>query len=58
MVNHTKEELARRRALLVEEIKIQMYLGCEITCDNCGAKATCDSAFDLYNTNGDCLEDK
>jgi hypothetical protein len=29
-----------------------------ITCDKCPNKHTCVSAFDIYNTDGDCLEDK
>ncbi len=28
------------------------------TCTKCVDKDTCRSAFDLYNTNGDCLETK
>jgi hypothetical protein len=28
------------------------------TCDDCGAAATCEYAFDLYNTDGDCLAEK
>lgn len=30
----------------------------EITCHNCANRETCRSAWDLYNTNDDCLEDK
>ena len=26
-----------------------------ITCDNCDIKSTCVLAFDIYNTDGDCL---
>lgn len=28
------------------------------TCDNCAAVEGCFAAFDLYNTNGDCLMEK
>ncbi len=28
------------------------------TCDQCFSNETCPSAFDAYNTNGDCLEEK
>jgi hypothetical protein len=30
----------------------------ETTCWTCPAKDTCEFAFDGYNTNGDCLENK
>lgn len=29
-----------------------------MTCDECAENETCRSAFDAYNTGGDCLEDK
>ena len=35
--------------------------GCDIddcTCNDCSDKETCIYAFDLYNTNGDCLAEK
>lgn len=32
--------------------------GMDFTCDNCRARRTCPSAYDLYNVDGDCLEDK
>lgn len=28
------------------------------TCDDCGANDNCEYAFDLYNTDGDCLAEK
>jgi len=28
------------------------------TCDECSITRTCTLAYDLYNTNGDCLADK
>lgn len=30
----------------------------DFTCHTCDAKAACPSAWDLYNTGGDCLEEK
>lgn len=30
----------------------------DFTCLKCSAKSTCPSAYDLYNTGGDCLEEK
>lgn len=30
----------------------------EFTCATCNAEETCESAWDLYNTDGDCLESK
>lgn len=30
----------------------------KFTCDECGARLTCDLAFDEYNQNGDCLAEK
>lgn len=30
----------------------------EFTCDNCAHMPECSLAFDLYNTNGDCLASK
>lgn len=30
----------------------------EFTCDKCEWAPSCELAFDLYNTNGDCLADK
>jgi hypothetical protein len=32
--------------------------GAPMTCDTCPDNASCQSAFDAYNTHGDCLEDK
>lgn len=30
----------------------------KFTCDTCLGRVNCRSVYDLYNTNGDCLEDK
>lgn len=29
-----------------------------LTCDSCSIRSSCDVAYDLYNTDGDCLMDK
>jgi hypothetical protein len=28
------------------------------TCDDCGARYTCEYVFDWYNTDGDCMAEK
>ena len=30
----------------------------KFTCDTCLGRVNCRSVYDIYNTNGDCLEDK
>jgi hypothetical protein len=30
----------------------------DFTCHDCDARATCPFAWDMYNTNGECLEEK
>lgn len=32
--------------------------GFKLSCDECGARHTCEFATDPYNINGDCLADK
>lgn len=44
----------RRRALRVQRLPKDTAF----TCDSCGERHICVSAFDAYNTDGDCLEDK
>lgn len=39
-------------------IKEQGLTILDFTCTNCQQVSTCPSAYDLYNTNGDCLEEK
>lgn len=44
-----------------EEVRIELRMlghkteGVEITCQECPHNGTCDLAWDLYNTDGDCL---
>jgi hypothetical protein len=38
-----------------ERIGIQIV---SFTCDDCPSAPSCEFAFDLYNTNGDCLAEK
>lgn len=50
-------EESKRRALAV--IQESGWAGVEsITCEKCEANDSCEFAFDLYNTNGDCLDSK
>lgn len=44
----------RQRALLDTGLSIET----EFTCDTCPLALDCESAFDPYNTYGDCLEEK
>lgn len=39
-------------------IKDEGLVIADFTCTNCQFVTTCRSAYDLYNTNGDCLEEK
>jgi hypothetical protein len=47
------EELSAIRAQVVQEWGERSF-----TCDRCQARHTCEFAFDLYNTDGDCLAEK
>lgn len=49
----TDEELAAIRAEVAKGWEID-----EFTCDKCPDRYTCEYAFDMYNTNGDCLANK
>jgi hypothetical protein len=49
------EETATLRTRLVQEYGLGDM---PFTCDQCPARNTCDFAFDLYNTDGDCLAEK
>jgi hypothetical protein len=56
--------LGRRRTMLAELVEMESKKGDQkvtfdyITCDYCQRCNHCAEAFDLYNTNGDCLADK
>ena len=39
-------------------IKEQGLTIVDFTCTECSLVSTCPSSYDLYNTNGDCLEEK
>lgn len=30
----------------------------EWTCDECEARLVCDTSYDIYNTDGDCIQEK
>lgn len=48
-------ELRALRTQLIEEYGVGEI---NFTCDDCPAKRVCQFAFDLYNTDGDCLAEK
>ena len=50
----TKPQAKEVSAVELEELELKKTL----TCWNCVDQATCEYAFDLYNTNGDCLARK
>lgn len=60
----TNEEIAEMREEMLEahegfhhwQDNAPEYETPFITCDGCPHKYTCDLAYDLYNTDGDCLE--
>jgi hypothetical protein len=49
----TDGELHRLRYRMAEEYAVETF-----TCDGCGARRTCELAFDPYNEDGDCLAEK
>lgn len=49
----TDEELSKIRAEVAQGWEID-----EFTCDKCSDRYDCEYAFDMYNTNGDCLANK
>ena len=52
-------QLRVSRLMMIEDMYIRgMSPNTNITCDTCEARFTCRSAYDAYNTDGDCLEDK
>jgi hypothetical protein len=55
-VPYTEEQLAKIRTEMLELGKA--YNIESFTCDDCGARYRCSLAFDLYNTQGDCLAEK
>lgn len=50
------EELKRVRLFWLPRQNIP--INTPMTCDSCEDNASCPSAFDAYNTDGDCLESK
>ena len=55
------DEYARHNSVpeIIELRKsFQDNAGSACTCDNCAAVTICSLAYDLYNTNGDCIYDK
>jgi hypothetical protein len=55
----TYEELYTEAAICkLGEVGIPVPAKDEMTCNRCVDADTCSLAWDLYNTNGDCLADK
>jgi len=53
---HAKEHADKtRQALTVLRGEVSID---QITCEECYSNAGCEYAFDMYNTNGDCLAEK
>jgi len=51
--------LSKSRAdIMRNEIARQGGKASSITCEDCGLNGTCEFAWDLYNTDGDCLAEK
>lgn len=44
----------RKKAIREQRLSVNTVF----TCDSCTRRDICVSAFDAYNTDGDCLEDK
>lgn len=53
VVPRTFAELA-----VFRENTVRTYGNVDLTCDHCARAFRCQWAFDAYNTNGDCLDDK
>ncbi len=55
LIKRKREEKARFQAIAWDQ---HVQWPDKFTCDECGANDTCDLAWDLYNTDGDCLAEK
>ncbi len=51
-----KEQIEYNNDSLPKEFT--QYLREDYTCDKCGLNMVCNFAFDIYNTNGECLANK
>ncbi len=52
----TDEELVADRAAAIKKQRCEPDI--VFTCDECGARWTCEYVFDSYNTHNDCLAEK
>ena len=59
-VPRTYAELFYDRLTMVGTIEAERVFSVfpDITCDHCARASICQWAFDPYNTNGDCLDEK
>ena len=51
-------DIAKKVAEFTEEARANSLTFAAITCEACPHNATCTHAWDLYNTDGDCLAEK
>jgi hypothetical protein len=52
-------ELHVARLQMIEELFVSGHgEKTKITCDTCDQRTTCSSAYDMYNTDGDCIMEK
>jgi hypothetical protein len=57
--SRSPEQLAEERKASIIDAKKTINLSIDkFTCDDCDRAPICTLAFDLYNTNGDCLYEK
>ncbi len=49
----TDQQVAELRADVSKHFGVGSF-----TCDDCPSRRTCEWAFDVYNTDGDCLAEK
>lgn len=55
----TFRDLFSARRLMVQALSdADMAPDTYVSCDDCARASKCQWAFDVYNTNGDCLDDK
>lgn len=58
VVPRTFRELASARQETLATLRDEGMVVFSLSCDECSRFAVCQWAFDPYNTNGDCLDEK
>lgn len=51
-------EASEKRLVELTRLRTGTWTPSVVTCDGCGAAASCEFAYDPYNTDGDCLAEK